>query len=237
MSGELRLPLFPLPLVLFPGAPLTLNVFEPRYRRMVAQCVAQHLSFAVVLVQHSAAHSADLVAIQQMREYLARFPDADDEYPNYLPHLIATEVRIDTCVQRDDGCYTIECHGARRIQITGLHQRAPFLVAQAQVLNDVSTAASKAAAFALRQMYARYWHAIQRTSQHKVSIPALPDGDIELSWHLAHAMQVEDERKQYWLEMSVVQRLRSMIGPLRAERNSLPLQVPTTPFQRPWSWN
>jgi Lon protease-like protein len=34
-----RLPLFPLPLVLFPGAPLPLHVFEPRYRQMVAHCV------------------------------------------------------------------------------------------------------------------------------------------------------------------------------------------------------
>lgn len=34
-----RLPLFPLPVVLFPGAPLPLHIFEPRYRRMVATCV------------------------------------------------------------------------------------------------------------------------------------------------------------------------------------------------------
>jgi ATP-dependent Lon protease len=34
-----RLPLFPLPVVLFPGAPMPLHIFEPRYRRMVAQCV------------------------------------------------------------------------------------------------------------------------------------------------------------------------------------------------------
>ena len=34
-----RLPLFPLPVVLFPGAPLPLHVFEPRYRQMVARCV------------------------------------------------------------------------------------------------------------------------------------------------------------------------------------------------------
>lgn len=34
-----RLPLFPLPLVLFPGAPIPLHIFEPRYRQMVARCV------------------------------------------------------------------------------------------------------------------------------------------------------------------------------------------------------
>lgn len=32
-----RLPLFPLPVVLFPGASMPLHIFEPRYRAMVAQ--------------------------------------------------------------------------------------------------------------------------------------------------------------------------------------------------------
>lgn len=34
-----RLPLFPLPLVLYPGAPLPLHIFEPRYRQMMAHCL------------------------------------------------------------------------------------------------------------------------------------------------------------------------------------------------------
>lgn len=35
-----RLPLFPLDAVLFPGAPLPLHIFEPRYRQMLADCLA-----------------------------------------------------------------------------------------------------------------------------------------------------------------------------------------------------
>ncbi len=34
-----RLPLFPLPVVLFPGAVTPLHIFEPRYRQMVARCL------------------------------------------------------------------------------------------------------------------------------------------------------------------------------------------------------
>ncbi len=34
-----RLPLFPLPVVLFPGAVAPLHIFEPRYRQMVARCI------------------------------------------------------------------------------------------------------------------------------------------------------------------------------------------------------
>lgn len=34
-----RIPLFPLPVVLFPGARMPLHIFEPRYRLMVARCL------------------------------------------------------------------------------------------------------------------------------------------------------------------------------------------------------
>lgn len=42
------LPIFPLPhVVLFPGAPLPLHIFEPRYRRMLADCMASHGAMAI----------------------------------------------------------------------------------------------------------------------------------------------------------------------------------------------
>lgn len=43
-----RLPLFPLGVVLFPGAPLPLHVFEPRYRQMVAHCLEADRRFGLV---------------------------------------------------------------------------------------------------------------------------------------------------------------------------------------------
>jgi len=43
-----RLPLFPLPIVLFPGAPMPLHIFEPRYRQMVARCVEGDGRFGLV---------------------------------------------------------------------------------------------------------------------------------------------------------------------------------------------
>jgi len=34
-----ELPIFPLPLVLFPGASQLLHIFEPRYRQMLSDCM------------------------------------------------------------------------------------------------------------------------------------------------------------------------------------------------------
>lgn len=43
-----RLPLFPLPVVLFPGAVMPLHVFEPRYRQMMAHCLEGDRRFGLI---------------------------------------------------------------------------------------------------------------------------------------------------------------------------------------------
>lgn len=46
-----RIPLFPLDVVLFPGAPLPLHIFEPRYKLMIRRCLNMKLQFGVILSQ------------------------------------------------------------------------------------------------------------------------------------------------------------------------------------------
>ncbi len=42
------LPLFPLEVVLLPGAPLPLHIFEPRYKEMIGECRANNAPFGVI---------------------------------------------------------------------------------------------------------------------------------------------------------------------------------------------
>ena len=42
------LPLFPLELVLLPGTPLPLHIFEPRYKEMIRECIAAETPFGVI---------------------------------------------------------------------------------------------------------------------------------------------------------------------------------------------
>jgi ATP-dependent Lon protease len=44
-----RIPLFPLNVVLFPGEQLPLHIFEPRYRRMVRECLEAKSPFGMLL--------------------------------------------------------------------------------------------------------------------------------------------------------------------------------------------
>lgn len=55
MNDAVReLPLFPLNAVLFPGGPLPLRIFEPRYLDMVSQCLREQSGFAVVMLGEGA---------------------------------------------------------------------------------------------------------------------------------------------------------------------------------------
>ena len=54
------IPLFPLPnVVLFPGLPLPLHIFEPRYREMVRDAAASHEVIGMVLLRSDGSASAE----------------------------------------------------------------------------------------------------------------------------------------------------------------------------------
>ena len=50
----MQVPLFPLNTVLFPGDPLPLRIFEPRYVAMVRDCVRDDAPFGVLLIKEGA---------------------------------------------------------------------------------------------------------------------------------------------------------------------------------------
>ncbi len=50
MTG-VRLPMFPLSTVLFPGASMPLHVFEPRYRALMRDCMDGDRRFGVILIE------------------------------------------------------------------------------------------------------------------------------------------------------------------------------------------
>lgn len=98
------LPLFPLHTVLFPGGPLALRIFEPRYLDMVRRCFREQGEFGVVLIIEGAeAGAADTVAGTGTT---ARLVDFDP-----LP----------------DGLLGISCVGGRRFRLRSRGQQADGL--------------------------------------------------------------------------------------------------------------
>jgi len=68
-----RIPLFPLNVVLFPGEQLPLHIFEPRYRRMVRDCLDTTSPFGMLLAMDDGITRVGCTA--EILEIIKRYPD------------------------------------------------------------------------------------------------------------------------------------------------------------------
>lgn len=103
----MRIPLFPLETVLFPGTALPLHIFEERYREMIGECLAGDKAFGVVRAE------GDQMA------------------------LIGCTARVVRVVERySDGRMDILCEGVQRFEIEALDESRKFLQADVQYFDD-----------------------------------------------------------------------------------------------------
>lgn len=101
------LPLFPLDLVLFPGAPLPLHIFEPRYREMISECLDQKKSFGVVRAKEEGV--AEIGCTAEIITVTRKYPDG----------------RMD-----------IVTEGRERFEVMQVNQERSFLQAEVLYLQD-----------------------------------------------------------------------------------------------------
>ncbi len=71
MNRPARIPIFPLDLVLFPGIPLPLHIFEERYKLMVQECMEHRREFGVVMARDDGVASVGCTAaiLQVVKQY------------------------------------------------------------------------------------------------------------------------------------------------------------------------
>ncbi len=71
MARPNRIPLFPLDVVLMPGAELPLHIFEPRYKLMIARCLAEKAEFGMVLAANQSVAAVGCTAeiVRKLRDY------------------------------------------------------------------------------------------------------------------------------------------------------------------------
>jgi Lon protease-like protein len=67
----IRIPLFPLNVVLFPGGHLPLHIFEHRYRVMVRRCLGEGIEFGIILATDKGVATVGCTAAitQRLKEY------------------------------------------------------------------------------------------------------------------------------------------------------------------------
>lgn len=194
-----KLPLFPLNTVLFPGAPLTLHVFEERYRLMIGRCLEQNTPFGVVLIR-----------------------EGEEVGQPAVPHGVGTIAQITKHVRLEDGRYYIAAVGQRRFRVQYALQRMPYLISSVVLLHEEGGAEVTALAQELRALHDRYWKAVAAATGFQHRPDRLSDDVIEMTYQLAHRLQVPNEQKQHWLEADVATRIREITAALRNEMVLLP---------------
>jgi len=212
-----KLPLFPLNTVLFPGMPISLYIFEERYRLMIGRCLDQNAPFGVVLIR-----------------------DGSEVDSDAIPHLVGTTAQITESVQMEDGRYYLAATGQRRFRIQYIAQRQPYIVGSISYLPEESGTAVVEPANQLRALYTRYWRALASATGYRHDLEALPDDVIGLTYWMAHRLQIGNAHKQRWLEADLATRLREMTAAINAELLLLPetgSNKRESDWKGPGSWN
>lgn len=172
-----RLPLFPLNTVLFPNMPITLHIFEPRYKLMIEQCIQAEQPFGVVLIREG-------------REALG---------PLAEPHLVGCSAEITDVERLDDGRMNIVAVGRERFRIVSLSRELPYLLGTVEPLaaDDALAPDALRAGAQLRPWVERYLAVLSRAAE-AVTFDAtsLPDDPLTLGFLAAALVQIPPEQKQ-----------------------------------------
>lgn len=195
-TAAVELPLFPLNVVLFPGTVLPLHIFEPRYRQMVVDCQREGKPFGVVLAR------------------------PESEYLREVPHLVGTMAEINNLDQLEDGRYILMAVGTKRFRILSQHNDKPYLSGLVELYEDALETGN--ALFEqveqARDLFGNYLRLLIQDAGEQEILANIPDEAEELSLFVASFLDVQDEQKQHFLEMtSTQQRLGEEIDILRRE--------------------
>jgi Lon protease-like protein len=181
---SLLLPIFPLELVLLPGVPLPLHIFEPRYKEMIAECLEKKKPFGVV--RASSEGVAEIGCTAEIVSVLKKY---------------------------DDGRMDIMARGVERFEVIEVSQERSFLQAEIVVLEDEDKnedRTSRPAAEVLAQAVRLHAEIAKLTGAE----PTGPDDHgCNLSYLLAGSLPLDLDFKQSLLTCrSEAKRLQAVVG-------------------------
>jgi ATP-dependent Lon protease len=197
VRGLSDLPLFPLPVVLFPGVPLPLHIFEPRYRQMLLDIRLANNLFG-----------------------LAYFDPTSAEGENPPVGHIGCVAEVTETQTFPDGRSNILTLGVIRYRIDSyVDSGAPYLVAHVTYFEDddedesLLSGASKEVA----ETFTRIAQAVRTINDERAALPDISNTEPQrLSFLVAAAMEIDADLKQELLELRStserLQRLRGMLA-------------------------
>ncbi|WP_369270441.1 LON peptidase substrate-binding domain-containing protein [Streptomyces sp. R11] len=230
-----RLPLFPLNSVLFPGLVLPLNVFEERYRAMMRDLLKtpeeEARRFAVVAIRdgHEVAQSApgmpDPTALPDRGPAAGFGPD-----PVKAFHGVGCVADAATIRERADGTFEVLATGTTRVRLLSVDASGPFLTAELEELPDEPGEEAGALAEGVLRAFRQYQKRLAGARERSLSTTAdLPDQPSVVSYLVAAAMMLDTPTKQRLLQSAdTASRLRDELKLLRTE-TSIIRTLPSLP--------
>jgi Lon protease-like protein len=174
------LPIFPLGLVLQPGAAVPLHLFEPRYRRMLADVRAGDQRFGIVC------------AIPGV---------AERDLPAGRVGCVAEVTEVEML---PDGRANIVVSGRERFALERFVQDpAPYHVAEVRPLPDAegdSPVATAVAAGDVVEHFRRVVRAVHVLNGEDAPVPTLPDDPALVAWAIAGMVDFDLDQRQALLE-------------------------------------
>ena len=199
---SLRLPLFPLGSVLFPGLVLPLHVFEERYRLLVRE----------LLERPEPERRFGVIAIRQGREVGADGVSA--------LHDVGCVARLRRVEPYADGRFDIVTTGTARFRLDALDDSTPYLTGEVELLPDGMGPAPEAPLLdrAVRAAFGAYLVALAQASGEELEEPELPDDLLVLGYLVAATTALDLAERQQLLEIpDGTARLRAELSLLRRE--------------------
>jgi ATP-dependent Lon protease len=198
-----ELPIFPLPIVLFPGAPQPLHIFEPRYRELLSDCLAADRRFGIAYVTPHRAPAVDPA------------PDLGD---------VGCVALIRSSEPLPDGRSNILAVGERRFVLRRWVAGSQlYRVAEIEEFDDdpVDTVELATLAQDVREGFARLARALGVLTERTDEEIDLPSDPALLSFQVAAALELDADAKralQAGRNTSVrLRQLATVLGPLATD--------------------
>lgn len=175
--GMTNLPLFPLNTVLFPGMPISLHIFEPRYKQMMQTCISDEKPFGVVLI----------AAGQEVGEPAT-------------PQPIGCTAEIANVQRLSGGRMNLVAVGQQRFKIDTLDFSQPYLVGTVEPLSlSQPTAVSRRLIRHLRKQLLAYLDLLSTVGEVEFNVAKLPTDALEMCYLAATLLQMPNDKKQVLL--------------------------------------
>ena len=191
-----EIPLFPLNLVLFPGMPLPLHIFEERYKAMIGDCMRYNTPFGVSLIRSGQEVGA-----------------AAD------PHPIGTTTRVLRSQILEQGRLNIMTKGERRYEIIEVTQQEPHVAALVRLMEEPIGDGFSGVSSELTEEFTRLMQNLISLSGGYTSQIDVPEDPVQLSYLIAANLDAPVPLRQELLEVPTAADRLNRLVPLLKRRN------------------